>query len=210
MALIASSNACVLYSTQDPCMTQVAAYIGDAMLLDEGAVRFHNCAAPLLAAKANHDMLRKALAACHVALTEAKASNDASIQVRMKMYKTDTVLQRQRKSTKVQLVFTPFESLCTRLVISNMLDASYVPRAGVPEQVPALSDRVSLTEIVRTCCIAVGTAGSNRQQMLVRIVCRAQVKTRKLHARCLQQWHTTCSMLALLTSKLRPPCGWSS
>ena len=62
-------------------MMQVAAYIGDAMLLNEGAICFENCAAPLLAAKATHGLLRKALAACHVASTEVKASDAVSIQV---------------------------------------------------------------------------------------------------------------------------------
>lgn len=81
LALIASSNALFLYSTHGLCTIQVAAYIGDSMLLNEGATRFENCAAPLLAAKANHGLLRKALAACHVVLTETKASNAVSIQV---------------------------------------------------------------------------------------------------------------------------------
>lgn len=81
LALIASSITLVLYSIQDPCTIQVAAYIGDLILLNEGAIRFENCAAPLLAAKANHGLLRKALAACHVALTETRASNAVDIQV---------------------------------------------------------------------------------------------------------------------------------
>lgn len=66
-----------------PCIAQVAAYIGDESLLNESAIRFQNCAAPMLASKANHGLLRKALAACHVTLTETKASNAASIQVRV-------------------------------------------------------------------------------------------------------------------------------
>ena len=61
---------------------QVAAYIGDSMLLSEAAIRFHNCAAPLLAAKAEHGFLRKALAACHVTLAEVKAQHASSMQVR--------------------------------------------------------------------------------------------------------------------------------
>lgn len=62
-------------------MIQVAAYIGDTVLLNEGAICFGNCAAPMLAAKASHGFLRKALAACHVALTEVKHSNADSIKV---------------------------------------------------------------------------------------------------------------------------------
>jgi hypothetical protein len=61
---------------------QVAAYIGDSMLLSEAAIRFHNCAAPLLAAKAEHGFLRKALAACHVTLAEVKAQYASTVQVR--------------------------------------------------------------------------------------------------------------------------------
>lgn len=60
---------------------QVAAYIGDGTLLHESANRFHNCLAPLLAAKAQHGLLIKALAACHVMLTEAKTAYAASFQV---------------------------------------------------------------------------------------------------------------------------------
>ncbi len=62
---------------------QVAAYIGDSMLLSEAAIRFHNCAAPLLAAKAEHGFLRKGLAACHVTLAEIKAQYASSVQVRI-------------------------------------------------------------------------------------------------------------------------------
>ena len=61
---------------------QVAAYIGDSMLLSEAAIRFHNCAAPMLAAKAEHGFLRKGLAACHVTLAEIKAQYASSVQVR--------------------------------------------------------------------------------------------------------------------------------
>lgn len=60
---------------------QVAAYIGDGMLVSEAAIRFHNCAAPLLAGKAEHGLLRKALAACHLTLAQVKAEYAASIQV---------------------------------------------------------------------------------------------------------------------------------
>ena len=60
---------------------QVAAYIGDGMLVSEAAIRFHNCAAPLLASKAEHGLLRKALAACHLTLAQVKAEYAASIQV---------------------------------------------------------------------------------------------------------------------------------
>ena len=62
---------------------QVAAYIGDSMLLSEAAIRFHNCAAPLLAAKAEHRFLRKGLAACHVTLAEVQAQYASSVQVRI-------------------------------------------------------------------------------------------------------------------------------
>ena len=62
---------------------QVAAYIGDGMLLNESAVRFQNCVAPLLAAKAETGILKKSLAACHVMLAEARAAYAASIQVRV-------------------------------------------------------------------------------------------------------------------------------
>ena len=51
------------------------------MLLNESANRFHNCVAPLLAAKAPHGLLKKALTACHVTLTEAKTAYAASFQV---------------------------------------------------------------------------------------------------------------------------------
>lgn len=51
------------------------------MLLNESAIRFQNCAAPLLATKANHGLMGKALAACHVALTETNASSLVSFQV---------------------------------------------------------------------------------------------------------------------------------
>ena len=61
---------------------QVAAYIGDNMLLSEAAIRFHNCAAPLLAAKAQHGFLQKGLAACHITLAEIKAQYASSVQVR--------------------------------------------------------------------------------------------------------------------------------
>ena len=64
-----------------PYAAQVAAYIGDQALLNESAIRFQNCAAPLLATKANGGMISKALAACHVALTETTASNLVSFQV---------------------------------------------------------------------------------------------------------------------------------
>ena len=60
---------------------QVAAYIGDGMLLGEGAIRLQNCAAPLLTSKSGYPMLRKALAACHLTLADIKASPAASIQV---------------------------------------------------------------------------------------------------------------------------------
>ena len=60
---------------------QVAAYIGDDMLLGEGAIRLHNCAAPLLASTSGYPMLRKALAACHLTLADIKATPAASIQV---------------------------------------------------------------------------------------------------------------------------------
>ncbi|KAL0048239.1 hypothetical protein WJX82_010821 [Trebouxia sp. C0006] len=59
---------------------QVAAYIGDSMLLSEAAIRFHNCVAPLLAAKAEHGFLRKGLAACHITLAEIKAQYASSVQ----------------------------------------------------------------------------------------------------------------------------------
>ena len=61
---------------------QVAAYIRDSMLLSEAAIRFQNCAAPLLAVKAEHGFLRKALAACHVTLAEVQAQYASSVQVR--------------------------------------------------------------------------------------------------------------------------------
>ena len=64
------------------CAAQVAAYIGDSMLLSEAAIRFHNCVAPLLAAKAEHGFLRKGLAACHITLAEIKAQYASSVQVR--------------------------------------------------------------------------------------------------------------------------------
>ena len=60
----------------------MAAHIGDGMLLTETEVRFYNCAAPMLAEKAESGMIRKALAACYVILSEAKAQFTSSIQVR--------------------------------------------------------------------------------------------------------------------------------
>ncbi len=60
---------------------QVAACIGDGMLVSEGAISFHDCAAPLLAARAEHGFLKKALAACHVTMAEVKAEYAASNQV---------------------------------------------------------------------------------------------------------------------------------
>lgn len=60
---------------------QVAAYIGDGMVVSEGAARFHNCVAPLLAGRAEHGLLHKALAACRITLAEVKATYATSIQV---------------------------------------------------------------------------------------------------------------------------------
>lgn len=68
-------------AAHSPYAAQVAAYIADQVLLNESAIRFQNCAAPLLATKANHGLIGKALAACHVASTETKASNLVSFQV---------------------------------------------------------------------------------------------------------------------------------
>lgn len=62
-------------------LRQVAAYIGNDMLLAEGAICLQECAGPLLAAKSNYPMLRKALAACHLTLADIKAKHASSIQV---------------------------------------------------------------------------------------------------------------------------------
>ena len=64
-------------------LEQVAVYIGDDMLLGEGAVRLHNCAAPLLASKSGYPLLGKALAGCHLTLADIKANPATSIQVRL-------------------------------------------------------------------------------------------------------------------------------
>ena len=52
---------------------QVAAYIGDGMVMSEGAACFHNCV--------EHSLLHKALAACRITLAEVKATYATSIQV---------------------------------------------------------------------------------------------------------------------------------
>lgn len=60
---------------------QVAAYIADGLLLSEAETCFYNCAAPLLAGKAECGMLQKGLAACYVTLSEAKVERAGGIQV---------------------------------------------------------------------------------------------------------------------------------
>lgn len=62
-------------------LAQVAAHIGDDMLLGEGAIRLQTCAAPLLASKAEYPMLWKALAACHLTLADIKSYPAVTIQV---------------------------------------------------------------------------------------------------------------------------------
>lgn len=93
------------------------------------------------------------------------------------------------------------------LGLSNMPHASAVPLAVacVPNTfaVPVLTVTIEH-------CTTVSIVWSIRQQLIVGNACRASLRTRGLPARCLQLWRTTCSMLALLTSKLRLLPGWPS
>ncbi len=162
---------------------QVAAYIGDSMLLSEAAVRFQNSAAPLLAAKAEHGFLRKGLAACHVTLADVQAQFAFGVEVSA----------GQAGPAAPSDCFWPslhdFEPWHDALFWPAVNACPVFVTLGLRQLGKLLSQQ--------SCC-------------LTRLLCRAPQSAARWPARRLLLWPTTCSMAVRRTRRLRLLTGWQS
>lgn len=84
--LIARVLACLLSTERADCVCvavglQVAAMMGDEMLVEEGALHAHNLLAPLLALRDRTPLLHAALAAIHSALVTVKELSACSSRI---------------------------------------------------------------------------------------------------------------------------------
>lgn len=66
-------------------LVQVAAFIGDEMLVCEGGLRIFNCLGPMIAAAKSPHLLTP-LAGCHAAIAELKDVTNTTFQVKTAIF----------------------------------------------------------------------------------------------------------------------------